>query len=153
MDDSDRYDRREGPPTAAEFQRLRAAAGMSERPRGGVERGLPNSLYAVRIVDTDADPATVDVADASVADGEVVGMARVVGDGGSVYHVCDMAVHPTHQRRGLGTALLRAVDAFVDDDAPAGAYVNLLADVDGFYERFGYEETRPASTGMYRRVE
>jgi hypothetical protein len=25
--------------------------------------------------------------------------------------------------------------------------------VDGFYEQFGYEETRPASKGMYRRVD
>ncbi|WP_435064047.1 GNAT family N-acetyltransferase [Halobaculum sp. EA56] len=151
--DDDGYDLRVGPPTVEEFQRLRALADMAERPPEGVERGLPNSVYAVRVVDTDRDPGSVPVADASVDDGEVVGMARVVGDGGSVYHVCDMAVHPAHQRRGLGTRLMRAVDRFVDDHAPSGAYVNLMGDVDGFYERFGYEETRPASKGMYRRVE
>ncbi|MFB6359775.1 MAG: N-acetyltransferase, partial [Halobacteriales archaeon] len=31
--------------------------------------------------------------------------------------------------------------------------VNLMADVDGFYERFGFEETRPASKGMYLRTD
>lgn len=149
----DRYVLWEGPPSVEEFQRLRALTGMSERPPVGVERGLSNSLYAVRIVDTTADPATVSVEEPSTARGEVVGMARVVGDGGTVYHVCDMAVHPSHQRRGLGSRLMAAVDAFVDEDAPSKAYVNLLADVDGFYERFGYEETMPASKGMYRRVE
>jgi len=156
MDDvagGERYEVREGAPTVEEFRRLRSLAGMTERPSDGVERGLPNSLYAVRGVDTAVDPGSIPVEDASVDDGEVVGMARVVGDGGSVYHVCDMAVHPERQRRGLGGRLMRAVDEFVDGDAPAGAYVNLMGDVDGFYERFGYEETRPASKGMYRRVE
>lgn len=163
----DRYDLRAGSPTVEEFQRLRALAGMSERPREGVERGLPNSLFAVRAVDTEGDPdalggvepgvddrATgVDGDTTSVEDGAVVGMGRVIGDGGSVYHVCDMAVHPDHQRRGLGRRILDAIDRFVDEDAPSGAYVNLMADVDGFYEGAGYAETRPASKGMYRRVE
>ena len=153
MADGDRYAIRDGVPTVEEFRRLRAAAGMSERPREGVERGLPNGVYAVRAVDTRAPPDDLGVAAHSAFDGAVVGMARVVGDGGSVYHVCDMAVHPAHQRRGLGNRLLAAVDDWIDADAPSGAYVNLLADVDGFYERAGYEETRPASKGMYRRVE
>mgnify|MGYP006275682745 CR=1 FL=1 len=93
MHDDERYDGREGAPAVEEFQRLRALAGMSEHPREGVERGLPNSSYAVR-----------------------------------------------------------AVDRFVDEDAPPSASVNLLADVDGFYERAGYAETRPASKGISRRV-
>lgn len=160
MRDDDRYDLRPGAPTVEEFQLLRALAGMSERPREGVDRGLPNSLFAVRAVDTEGEPDAlgggktgVDDLTTSVDDGTVVGMGRVVGDGGSVYHVCDMAVHPDHQRRGLGRRILHAIDRFVDGDAPSGAYVNLMADVDGFYERAGYAETRPASKGMYRRVE
>ncbi|WP_435144025.1 GNAT family N-acetyltransferase [Halobaculum sp. P14] len=139
-----RYELRDGAPSVDDFQRLRAAADMAARPRDGVERGLPNSLYVVRAV------AVPDVAD---ADGEVVGMARVVGDGGSVYHVCDTAVHPDHQRSGLGTRMMEAVVDWLREDAPAGAYVNLMADVDGFYERFGFRETRPASKGMFLRVE
>ncbi|MFC7068223.1 GNAT family N-acetyltransferase [Halobaculum lipolyticum] len=152
MGDSERYAIRERVPTVEEFQRLRAAAGMAERPRAGVERGLSNSLVAVTATDTAADPTPDESGSAGAADGTVVGMGRVVGDGGAVYHLCDMAVHPDHQGRGVGSRILRALDAFVDD-APSGAYVNLLADVDGFYERAGYEETRPASKGMYRRVE
>jgi len=64
-----------------------------------------------------------------------------------------MAVHPDHQRRGLGSDLLHAVDQFIDGDAQAGSYANLMADVDGFSERAGYAETRPASKEMYRWVE
>ncbi|QLG29398.1 GNAT family N-acetyltransferase [Halorarum halophilum] len=124
---------------------------MTARPREGVERGLPNSVYAVHVA------AVPDEGEAPGSEGtrsaETVGMARVVGDGGSVYHVCDMAVHPAHQGRGLGTKLMDAVMAFVEVDAPPGSYVNLMADVDGFYERFGFAETRPASKGMFYRVE
>ena len=137
--DGDPYVLHEVLPSAETFLALREAAGMSPRPRSGVEKGLPNSLYGVTIVH---EPT-----------GEVVGMGRVVGDGGTVYHVCDMAVHPDHQGQGLGTRIMAALDAYINETAPSGAYVNLIADVDGFYEQFGYEETRPASKGMYRRVD
>lgn len=133
------YELREDLPTVERFQELRAAAGMAERSREGVERGLPNSVYGVTVVEEET--------------GETVGMARIVGDGGSVYHVCDMAVHPDHQRQGLGSRLMDAVVDYVDEHAPANAYVNLMADVDGFYEEWGFEETRPASKGMFYRVE
>lgn len=125
-------------PTVAEFRSLRAAADMAARSEAAVERGLPNSLYAVVAVHDASD--------------ETVGMARVVGDGGAVFHVCDMAVHPDHQRQGLGSRLMDHVMGYIERTAPPDAYVNLMADVDGFYERFGFEETRPASKGMYLRT-
>jgi len=133
------YELREELPSVDRFLELRAAAGMSTRDREGVERGLPNSVYGVTVVDE--------------ASGEAVAMARVVGDGGSVYHVCDMAVHPDHQRHGLGSRMMDAVVAYLDEHAPPNAYVNLMADVDGFYEQWGFEETRPASKGMFYRAE
>ena len=123
-------------PTVEEFVGLRAAADMAPRSREGVERGLPNSLYGCVVE----------------AGGEAVAMGRVVGDGGAVFHVTDMAVHPDHQRRGLGTAVMEAILGYIEGAAPPRAYVNLMADVDGFYERFGFEETRPASKGMDRRT-
>ncbi|WP_254766316.1 GNAT family N-acetyltransferase [Salinilacihabitans rarus] len=136
---SDAYAIREELPDAETFAALREAAGMTPRSPEGIERGLPNSLFGVVAVHEPTD--------------EVVGMGRIVGDGGTVYHVCDMAVHPDHQGRGLGTRIMIAIDDYLAATAPEGAYVNLVADVDGFYERFGFEETRPASKGMYRRIE
>lgn len=133
------YDRRDEPPSPERFLELRDAAGMTPRDPEGVQRGLQNSLYCATVVH---EPT-----------GETVGMARVVGDGGAVFHVCDMVVHPDHQRQGLGTRLMDAVMAYVDEHAPPNAYVNLMADVDGFYEQWGFEETRPASKGMFYRVE
>lgn len=142
------YELREERPSVEAFRRLRAAAGTADRSREAVERGLPNSRYAV--VAVAIDESTTD--DAAEGDEVVVGMARVVGDGGTVYHVCDMAVHPDHQGRGLGTRLMDAVMEWITGSAPPTAYVTLMADVDGFYERWGFERTAPASKGMSYRV-
>lgn len=114
------YDLRERLPTVEEFRALRAAADMAPRSREGVERGLPNSLYGGLVVH---DPS-----------GEAVGMGRIVGDGGTVYQLSDMAVHPEHQGRGIGTAVLEAMLAYLEETAPPQAYANLMADVEGFYE-------------------
>jgi GNAT superfamily N-acetyltransferase len=112
---------------------------MAPRPREGVERGLANTEYAAVVVHGPTD--------------ETVAMGRVLGDGGAVFHVTDMAVHPDHQREGLGTAVMDALMAHVEANAAPGAYVNLMADVEGFYERWGFEPVRPVSRGMYRRTE
>ena len=80
-------------------------------------------------------------------------MARIVGDGGSTFHLSDMAVAEAHQGRGIGTAMMDALVAWLRTNAPDGAYVDLLADIDGFYERWGFERTAPASRAMGIRTE
>ncbi len=112
---------------------------MSDRSREAIERGLPNTTYGVHAVETGS--------------GAAVGMARIVGDGGSVFHVSDMAVAEPHQGRGIGTAMMDALVAWLRGNAPDGTYVDLLADVDGFYERWGFEPTAPASRAMEVRTE
>lgn len=44
---------------------------------------------------------------AAYADGRLIGLLRAVGDGETVVFVQDLLVCPAHQRRGVGTALLR----------------------------------------------
>lgn len=124
-------------PSPERFVALREAAGMAPRTLEATERGLPNSCYGVTVV----------------RDDEVVGMGRIVGDGGTVFQLSDIAVHPDHQGRGLGTRITRALVDWLHENAPPSAYVNLVADVEGFYERFGFEPTAPASVGMFIRIE
>ncbi|WP_281194081.1 GNAT family N-acetyltransferase [Halorubrum sp. F4] len=133
------YELRETTPSVDDFLRLRREAGMSDRSREAIERGLPNTTYGVHVVETES--------------GAAVGMARIVGDGGSVFHVSDMAVAEPHQGRGIGTAMMDALVAWLRGNAPDGTYVDLLADVDGFYERWGFEPTAPASRAMEVRTE
>lgn len=42
-------------------------------------------------------------------DDELVGIIRAVGDGASILFIQDILVHPDHQRRGIGTALMHAM--------------------------------------------
>lgn len=130
----DDYELREQLPTPERFVELRAAVEVPPRSVEAAGRGLAESRYGVSAVHEPSDT--------------VVGMARVVGDGATVFHVCDVVVHPDHQSRGVGTQLVDAVVEYLDANAPDEAYVNLLADLDGFYERWGFEESRPASKGM-----
>ena len=153
------YTLHERVPTAGELARLRELNEMGERSTAGLRRGLPNSLFGVVVTTTEngAGDAVGTASEDGRADGDgrerVVGTGRVVGDGASVFQICDMVVHPDHQGEGLGTRVMDALMAYVEAAASPDAYVNLMADVEGFYERWGFEPTAPASRGMYLRTD
>jgi GNAT superfamily N-acetyltransferase len=132
------YSLADGPPAAADYVELRRRAGLTPKRREQAEAAVGGSWAAVHVVDD--------------SDGATVGMGRVIGDGGWYFHVIDMAVLPEHQRRGLGDAILSALLDRIRRDAPAGAFVNLLADPPGrrLYERHGFVPTAPGSVGMGR---
>jgi GNAT superfamily N-acetyltransferase len=124
----------DGPPSVAEYLLLRERAGLSPRREDQARAALEGSWAAVRVLH----------------EGGAVGMGRVLGDGGWYFHVVDMAVLPEHQRRGLGDAILAELLGRIRRGAPAGAYVNLLADPPGrrLYARHGFTPTAPGSIGM-----
>ena len=122
-------------PPVADYLRLRRESGLTPKNAAQATAALPGSWAACHVVATD---------------GEIVGMGRLLGDGGWYFHVVDMAVLPDHQRRGLGDAILGALLARIREVAPPGAWVNLLADPPGrrLYARHGFAETAPGSVGM-----
>jgi ribosomal protein S18 acetylase RimI-like enzyme len=85
--------------------------------------------------------------------GKAVGMGRIVGDGGCNYEIVDIAVVPEHQGKGLGSQVMAALMNYLRENAVPTAYVSLIADVPGFYERFGFRLVRPSAEGMELRVE
>lgn len=127
-------------PPVPDYLRLRREAGLSPKTEEQAQAALPGSWFACHVVLTTTR--------------EVVGMGRLLGDGGWYFHVVDMAVLPTHQRKGLGDAVLAALLDRIRTVAPPGAYVNLLADPPGvrLYERHGFETTAPGSVGMAARL-
>ncbi|WP_396612079.1 GNAT family N-acetyltransferase [Haloferax sp. S1W] len=133
-------------PDPETYVALREAAEMAPRSLAAAERGLSNTTFGVSVVTEREDSSDGDESE------QVVGMGRLVGDGGTVYQVVDVAVHPDHQGQGLGTRVMDALVEYLDREAPPTAFVNLLADVDGFYDRWGFEPTAPASKGMFLRI-
>ncbi|AHI00441.1 GNAT family N-acetyltransferase [Kutzneria albida] len=123
-------------PGVRDYLALRERSGLTPRTEEQATAALPGSWAACHVVDGET--------------GATVAMGRVLGDGGWYFHVVDMAVLPDHQRRGLGDAVLKFLLATIREKAPAGAYVNLLADPPGrrLYGRHGFAETAPGSIGM-----
>ncbi|MEM9464562.1 MAG: GNAT family N-acetyltransferase [Actinomycetota bacterium] len=121
-------------PAIGEFRALRERAGLSSKTQEAAAAGLPNTLHAVCVRDGD----------------RLVGMGRVVGDGGLNFEIVDMAVDPDHQRQGIGYRVMELLMAYVHRTAAPSAYVSLIAD-DGapaLYAKFGFAPTAPASIGM-----
>ncbi|MGK5030649.1 GNAT family N-acetyltransferase [Janthinobacterium sp. DSP2-3-3] len=121
-------------PTIATYQQLRVAAGLSAKTTEAAAKGLPHSLFAVQVLHGDT----------------VVGMGRVIGDGGCFFQVVDIAVLPAHQGKGLGKLIMREIMQFIETEVPESAYISLIADgqAQDLYAQFGFQHTAPASVGM-----
>ena len=121
-------------PAVATYQQLRIAAGLSAKTAEAAAKGLPNSLFAVQVLLGD----------------DVVGMGRIIGDGGCFFQVTDIAVLPAHQGKGLGKRIMREIMQFIETEVPPSAYVSLIADgqAQDLYAQFGFRHTAPASVGM-----
>ena len=123
-----------GTPSVDDYRRLRKVSGLSEKTLASAEAGLPNTWFAVTVQ----------------AEGRAVAMGRVIGDGGTAFQITDMAVEPEHQGKGLGKTIMAALVEHLRANAPASAYVTLIADGDAkhLYAKYGFEPVTPASIGM-----
>jgi ribosomal protein S18 acetylase RimI-like enzyme len=126
-----------GVPDEETFRRLRVDCGLSPKSADAAALGLPNTWYGVLVRRGD----------------QVVGMGRVIGDGGCHFQVVDICVLPAHKGRGLGRRIMTALTDELARRAPSSAYVSLIADGDArrLYAQFGFVETAPASVAMARR--
>lgn len=125
-------------PSVDDYLRLRHQSGLSPFSREAAEKGLPNSIFGVSLMSGNA----------------VIGMGRIVGDGGCFFQVTDIAIVPEHQGRGLGKMIMAALTDHIENKLPETAYVSLIADgpANRLYRQFGFTETAPRSVGMARKV-
>jgi len=118
-------------PTPTDYNRLRKAVGWGEYDEDVIRNALPSTLFCV----------------CAFVNGEVIGMARVIGDAGMVFYIQDVIVLPEFQHQGIGTQLMDAVMAFIRAHAHHNTIIGLMAAVgkEAFYKKYGFN-IRPDET-------
>lgn len=125
--------------SVAHYNALRHAVGWSVLEERQAARGLKNSYYVVVAQDGD----------------KVVGMARVISDGGYVALISDVIVRPEYQGYGIASMMLEDILRFIEVELAGNSQmvmVNLVAakGKEALYKKFGFIE-RPnedAGAGM-----
>jgi len=123
-------------PSPEEYSQLRQLVGWGIHERDVIVKALPRSLYCV----------------CAVKETEVIGMARIIGDGGIAYYIQDVIVKPEYQRQGIGTQLMNKIMEYVRTHASDNTGIGLMAakGKEPFYTRYGFT-IRPddkAGSGM-----
>lgn len=121
------------------YQKLRVRCGLSAKSDEATKIGLSNSIHSVMLTSND----------------EIIGMGRIIGDGGCFCQIVDICVHPDFQGKGLGKLIMENLTQFIHKTLPKTCYVSLIADGDAsfLYEKYGFRDTLPVSKGMYLKVE
>lgn len=124
------------PPSVEDYLRLRRDSGLSPKTAEQATAAIAGSWAFRQALDSA---------------GNVIGMGRIIGDGGWYFLVADMATLPVYQGQGIGSAILDELLRQVHHAVPAGAYITLTADPAGrrLYESRGFAELTPNSTAMH----
>lgn len=119
------------PLSVDDYVNLRVVTGLTPKTAEQGSKALAGSWYSCHVTYS------------SESGIQAVGMGRIIGDGGWYFHVVDMAVHPDHQKKGLGDFILAKLIEKVEQEAPDRPYINLVADPPGvkLYARHGFVET------------
>jgi GNAT superfamily N-acetyltransferase len=125
-----------GYPQVKDYLHLREFSGLSPKTESQAKNISTGSWFGAYVIHRQQ--------------GTVVGMGRIIGDGGWYFLIVDMAILPEHQRKGLGDAILKRLLEQIESEAPPNPYVALMADAPGqkLYKRNGFIETAPKSIGM-----
>ena len=113
-------------PSPEDYCNLRANAGMSSKSIEAAIKGLPHACFNVTLYENDM----------------LIGMGRVIGDGGTVFQIVDIAVKIYIKGLGHGMAIMHEIMKYIESVAEEGTYVSLIADypADQLYEKFGFKK-------------
>lgn len=75
---------------------------------------------------------------------QLVGIIRAVGDGASILYIQDLLVYPEHQRKGLGSRLLKEMLQCFPDVNQVVLLTDDTADMIHFYEAAGFQPVQKA---------
>lgn len=120
------------------YREMRVVCGLSPKTLEAAETGLKHSIHSVMIKEED----------------KVIGIGRIIGDGGCFCQIVDICVLPGYQGKGIGRMIMENLTRFINEKLPPSCYISLIADGDAsfLYEKFGFRDTMPASKGMYLKI-
>ncbi|WP_291569238.1 GNAT family N-acetyltransferase [Clostridium sp. UBA4548] len=111
-------------PTVEEYIQLRNSIGWNILQHDKIEKGLDNSIYCVCVEEK----------------GSIVGIGRIIGDGGTVFYIQDIMVNPSYQKQKIGTLIMEKIMDYISNNCTEGAIIGLIAisELDKFYKKFGF---------------
>ena len=111
--------------TYEDYVALRASVDWNIFDEGQTRTCVSNSTYTVTAVD----------------DGEVIGMARMIGDG-MYFLIADVVVRPEYQGKGIGSRLVRALENVLFYQGYQRIYALITAENANsiaFHQKMGYK--------------
>ncbi|MFC7442497.1 GNAT family N-acetyltransferase [Laceyella putida] len=79
----------------------------------------------------------------------LIGMGRIVSDGGYQVFITDMIVTPSHQGKGIGRHILERLLAYCKENEVRWVQLACARGKKGFYEKFGFVERPIDGPGMH----
>lgn len=98
-------------PEPQDYVALRSACGLGPRSLDGARVGLQAGLVTMTLYDGN----------------RLLGMGRVVGDGGCFVQLVDIAIHPSIQGLGHGAEVTRRLVAWCEANLPPTCHVSLVS--------------------------
>ena len=125
-------------PILAEYKELRASAGWWKTDDKATDIALSKSLFSVVAIKND----------------NVIGLVRVVGDGGLYFYIQDLIVRPEFRGNEFGKKLVNEAMSYIKANAKSGAFVGLMAakGLEKYYELFGFKARDENAPGMYQVI-
>ena len=114
-------------PEVDEYNDLRVNSGKGQKIAvDKAYKALHGSLYVVSVYD-DSD--------------KLIGLGRVVGDGGVTFAVTDIMVDKQYQLQGVGDGIMTHIEEYIDSVSDADSFVMLVARIpsDHLYMRHRFE--------------
>ena len=118
-----------------EYLKLRSSVGWRDTATEKTKIALKNSIYSIVVEENKS----------------VIGMGRIVGDGGIYYYIQGVIVIPEKQKMGIGTKIMGHLMKYIQQVAEPGSFIALTS-AEGrsqFYKRFGFSERESDAPGMY----
>ena len=124
-------------PTVEEYLLMRELGSLSPKSKNGAKIGLKNSYYCICVRNES---------------NELVGMGRVIGDGGTTFQIVDVVTKPEYQRKGIGIKVMNLLTNYLET-VDEKAYINLISEKNAIklYKRSGFIDVEPSKAMKWDR--